>query len=232
MNEEISVTLINNTTSVQPVILFTEIFSIPPNLTGGQEQIYSWNISGESYAYFFSSTVVQIQIDTVPITNSSPIYVQPLSSLDVSGVVTALNSIGLGTFTNVGNTILVTSSGNYFYGNLSLSPPLIYQVTSNTPAVGLPPALEVSVNGSVVASIPNGINAQLVSSVGVAGDTIDVQYRVGAGALSWGFSITNYTTPVIFNTIYSTGGVGATLQNFTFTYPTQGNIFINLGITP
>jgi hypothetical protein len=113
-----------------------------------------------------------------------------------------------------------------------LSPPLIYQVTSNTPAVGLPPALEVSVNGSVVASIPNGINAQLVSSVGVAGDTIDVQYRVGAGALSWGFSITNYTTPVIFNTIYSTGGVGATLQNFTFTYPTQGNIFINLGITP
>lgn len=232
MNEEISVTLRNNTNQIQPVTLFTEAFAIPNNITGGQTQIYSWDISSESFAYFFSSTVVQIQVDTVPITNTSPIYVATLGSTNVSGVVSALNTLGFDTFSNIGNLINVTSNGTYYYGKLYLSPPFLYQVTSNTPAIGLPNALEVSLNGTNIVSIANGINANLASSVGTAGDSVTIQYRAGAGALSWSISITNYTTPLVFSTIFTNNGIGATIQSYSFTYPQQGNVLIILGITP
>lgn len=232
MNEEISVTLRNNTNQIQPVSLFTEIFAIPSNMTGGSTNIYSWNLSSESFAYFFSSTTVQIQVDTVPITNTSPYYVATLGTTNVFGVVSALNTLGFDTFSNIGNIINVTSSGTYYYGQLRLSPPFLCQVTSNTPAIGLPNALQVSVNGTSIISVANGISQNVSSFIGNAGDNVTVQYRAGVGALTWSISITNYTAPLVFSTIFTNNGIGATIQSYSFTYPQQGNILIILGITP
>lgn len=233
MNEEISVTLRNNTNQIQPVTLFTEIFAIPSNITGGQTQIYNWDISSESFAYFTSPQGLSIQIDTVPINNSSPVYSAALSTLDVSGVVSALNTLGFGTFTSFGNIISITSNGTYYYGQLQLSPPFVFQVTSNTPAVGLPPALEVLLNGNSIFVAANGISTSGSSFSGSAGDSVVVNYRAGAGATNWVLLIENYLpTPLPPVNIYNIGGSSAIIGTFSFTYPSQGNVLISLSITP
>lgn len=231
MNEEISVTLRNNTSQIQPVSLFTEAFAIPSNITGGNSQIFSWDISSETYTWLFSAPAVRIKIDTIPINNSSPTYSAPVLSFFTTSVVSALNTLGFDTFTNIGDIISVNGNGTYFYGELALSPSFSINVNSTVPAIGLPPALEVLVNGNVVFVIGNGISIiDNIYFTGRAGDSVVVNYRAGAGATNWAIDIANYQG-LFIDFLLSTSGVGAVISSFSFTYPPQGNMLIQLTIS-
>jgi len=232
MNEEISVTLRNNTNQIQPVNLFTEIFAIPSNITGGATNIYSWDLSTESFNTYFNSTFANIQYSTSPITNLTPsTSTGILPTNDINGLVTELNLLGVGTFTSVGNIISVTSS-TYFFGTLSVSAEIYSSVSSTTPSVQ--PALEIFVNGTLFLSVLSGISSNNVLSGGInAGDTILVNYNVGAGAITWLIIIENYIPPYpTFINLLNQTGAGAFSGSFTFTYPSSGNISITLNIVP
>lgn len=231
MNEEISVTIRNNTSQVQPVTLFTEQFAIPSNLTGGQTQIYSWDLSNESFFYSFDSPIAQIQIDTSPINGLTPYtFTGALPTNDISGLVAALNLLGLGTFTNVGSILTVTSS-IYFYGSLLLTQDIYQSVTSST--ANVQPALQLIVNGTLTTTIPSGVNVNIPTSGISSNDIIQVLYNVGAGAISWVIQIENYLPPPALPiNIFNQTGVGAFSGSYTFSYPNSGNIQITLNITP
>jgi hypothetical protein len=231
MNEEISVTLVNNTSLVQPVSLFTEVFGIPQNLVSGSNT-FSWNLSSESYFWGFTSATASIQYATTPTNNLTPYTTTGvLPSLDITGLVTALNGLGIGTFTATGNTLSIQSSA-YFFGNLILSPDFNISVTSNT--VSGYPALTVSVNGNNVLTIPSATNVSTdLLLVAQGGDNIAVGYSAGAGATSWNIGIAqNQPPPTPPIPIFSNSGVGATLSSYSFPFPANGQILITFITTP
>lgn len=76
--------------------------------------LYQWNIATES---FFATDYVVIQ--AAPSSNPSAItnYEAPLQNGNIDGVVSALNSMGIGQFQYSGNTIYA-STNNWVYGQL------------------------------------------------------------------------------------------------------------------
>jgi hypothetical protein len=225
MNEEISVTIKNNTPLVQPVTLFTEIFNIPSNIVGST---YTWDISGESYFYGIVPPTINVQYDTVPITGLTPYTTATLPTNDIAGVVSALNSLNIGTFASSGNVIYVSSS-IYFFGNLILSPSFYTQVVSSIPN-GLP-AIEIFRNAVSIQTVASGISTVATTSLGSAGDTIVVNYSSGVTATNWNITIDWYQPNNVITNIYTDFGVGANFDNHTFFYPAQGNIVISFLIT-
>jgi len=234
MNEEISVTLNNNTNEIQLVTLFTEPFAIPNNINS-----YGfWDVSQESFFYTIPSTPppviipnVKIKISTTPITNATPFTIVPIPETNVEGVVLALNSIGQGIFSNNNNIISVATQNNLFYGDLRLSPDFVFNITSNVPN-GLIPAISLSI-GIVpnVFSIASGITTnQTYDNPIVIGQTATIGYSSGGGALFWGITITLYQADGSATILFTNNGIGATGGSFSFTYPQNGNIGVTLSI--
>lgn len=231
MNEEISVTLVNNTSLVQPVSLFTEVFAIPQNLVAANNT-FSWDLTNEFFFWGFETPTAQIQYSTTP-TNSLTPYTSTgaLPSQNVNGVVSALNTLGIGTFTSIGNIVSVQSS-NFFYGGLNLSPDFLISITSNTPNVA--PAITITVNGNNILSLPSGTNSNTaLYGVAQGGDNISVGYSAGAGAISWAIGIQqNQAPPNPPINIFTNSGAGAITSFAGFSFPTNGQILITLVITP
>jgi hypothetical protein len=234
MNEEISVTLTNNTNEVQSVTLFTEPFAIPNNINS-----YGfWDISQESFFYTLPSTPppviipnVKIKISTLPITNATPFTIVALPTTNVEGVVLALNSINQGVFSNNNNVISVASQNNLFYGDLRLSPDFVFNVTSNVPN-GLIPAISLSI-GIVpnVFDIPSGITTnQTYDNIILSGQTVTVGYSAGGGAIFWGITITQYNANGLATILFTNNGIGVGGGSYSFTYPQNGNIGVTLSI--
>jgi len=228
MNEEISVTLRNNTNQIQPVNLFTEIFAIPQNLVGDG----FWDISGESFFYSnLFSQLSYIQIDTTPITILTPYTTtSALSTLNADGVVQALNNLGQGTFTNNNNIISVVGLPNLYYGNIRITPAAIIEVNSNT--ISANPALQLVVNGTPFITLPSGVNAGGGTFDAFSGDSILINYQVGVLATNWTFTISWYQPNGIVTNLFSNSGVGAIVSSYSFTFPSTGNIYAFLDITP
>lgn len=226
MNEEISVTIKNNTSVAQPVTLFTEFFAIPANISG---TTYSWDISGESFFYGLVTPTVNIQYDTVPVTNLTPYTSLNLLSNTVAGVVAALNTLNIGTFYSVGNTIYVASSV-YYFGGLILSPTFYTQITSAIPN-GLTPAIDIWVNGSSVQTVPSGTSTIVTNPFGAAGDTIQVFYTAGVTATNWQITIDWYQPNNVISNLYTDAGVGANSDSHIFIYPPNGSVVITYTVT-
>lgn len=225
MNEEISVTITNNTPLVQPVTLFTEIFAIPSNISG---RTYNWDISGESYFYGIVTPTINIQYDTVPVTGLTPYTSANLTTNDINGVISALNSLNIGTFASAGNVIYVSSS-IYYFGNLAISPSFYTQVVSSIP--NAQPAIDIWVNGSSVQTIPSGISTVATTSLGSSGDNIQVFYTSGVTATNWQITIDWYQANNVITNLYTDFGVGANSDSHIFFYPAQGNVVISYLVT-
>lgn len=220
MNEEISVTLTNNTNQIQPVSLFTEPFAIPNNLNS-----YGfWDISAESFFFGSAPQVAQIVINNVT-------YSPALPTLDADGLVSALNSLGLGTFTNTNNIIsVIPPSDNFTYTNLTLTPNFNVNVFSVVPNFFdaifiLPPALlQIPSGTTTTANLYYGAS-QVVNQL------ITVNYSAGVTATSWNLSINWYQPNGIVTNIFQNNGVGFVLTNTSFIYPSVGNIGITYVLT-
>jgi len=226
MNEEISVTLRNNTTSVQPVTLFTEQFAIPPNINnGGGIDTYLWDLSSENFQYplGFGSQQIVIFINAIG-------YNTFLPTLSVAGLVTALNGLGFDTFTSVGDVISVSSNTNN-YGELRVSPNISIQNVGST--VSPFPAVDLFVNGILTASVLSGTTNGTGTYAGSSGDNITVNYSVGAGAINWNLNIQNLLiSPAPPVTIFNISGVGSTVNSTNFTYPPSGSVYVVLTVNP
>lgn len=223
MNEEISVTLTNNTNQVQPVSLFTEAFAIPTNLSS-----YGfWDVSGESFFWGTAPQIATININNVLINTTT------LPTPDADGLVVALNLLGQGVFTNTNNIISVIPPSNSFtYTNLTITPSFTISVFSNVP--NFFNAIDVFINLGLVISVPSGVTTTtnpFYSANLVVNKNILVQYSAGVTATSWGIFINWYQTNGITTNLFTNNGSGVINSGFNFIYPSTGNIGITLIIT-
>jgi len=233
MNEEISVTLNNNTNQVQPITLFTEIFNIPDNINS-----YGfWDVSEDSFEWGAATATAKIQIDTTPISFATPYVVTgALLTNDANGLVTALNALGQGIFSNNNNVISVVQQTNnlgqpFFYGTLLVSPTFSITVTSSVPN-GIIPAIQLNIGVVINAfSIASGITTtQTPSYQNIEGEPITVLYSAGAGATSWAIIIQWYQANGVVTPLFINTGLGAVSSSYFFNYPQTGNIVINFSI--
>jgi hypothetical protein len=223
MNEEISVTLTNNTNQVQPVSLFTEAFAIPNNLNS-----YGfWDVSGESFFFGTAPQIATILINGVNFNTTT------LPTPDADGLVVALNLLGQGVFTNTNNIIsVIPPSNNFTYSNLTITPSFTVQVFSSTP--NFFNAIDVFANLGLLFSIPSGVNNTgnyYYTSANIVNANILVQYSAGITATSWGIFIDWYQPNGLITNLLTNSGLGGVNTGFNFTYPSTGNIRISLIIT-
>lgn len=110
--ETISLNVKNNTNLPQLVNMLggtQDPLSVSPHI------LYQWDLTGESY---YGSVTVTIVISST--SNPTPVtYTVPVNGYNISAVLVALNSLGLGIFQVSGNIIYV-SNDFYVYGALTL----------------------------------------------------------------------------------------------------------------
>lgn len=111
----ISLRIINNTTTEQPISLFSVANQ---DFTNGTTDLYTFDLSAEN---FIAVNSVQLQYSTV--INPFPAFVtiqDKLTNFTIAGVVAILNSFNVGVFSYLGTTIYV-SSNFYQYNDIIIS---------------------------------------------------------------------------------------------------------------
>lgn len=224
MNEQLSLTMQNNTACYQPVTLFGNTFDIPANqLPSAAGRTYSYDISNESFYFGTLPQTLEVEFSSTtppPYTSAIP----ALGSLDAAGVAAALSSVAGDTFTANGSVVSSSLTSNY-YRNLSVSPSVI--ANTNSTLSNIYNILEVYADNVLVYSIASNTGNVTTGVRNIPdGATIDVVFASDIAAISWGISIDIYTDPVTFSNVYSNAGVGFALINVP-SFVQSGTIEIN-----
>lgn len=132
-NTYISLAIQNNTNATIPI----SIMGNPSNLAdiSNQTREFQWNLTG-----FTFTTENQVSIDYRPnaLVNFTT-YNAPLLAPNIQGVLSALNSLGIGsffTYTSGGNTYISNYDNDYVFGDLNIWDSNGTQVTWSVDCIG------------------------------------------------------------------------------------------------
>lgn len=191
----------NNTASIIPVSLFNTLAAGSAGSSNGRI-VYSWNLASQSYVEI---NTISIQVKTNAAANYTTYQVQG-SFRNITDVLTALNSLGVGQFfinTLAGPFVISVPNDFNIYNNLSISSTIGFTVTwqINLLVPVLPPVsfsiLDLTLGGTVLYS---GADNELTGSVFFTAPdaVIGHQYLFQGGWPSDGFHAST-------NTLYLNG---------------------------
>jgi surface protein len=116
--KDINLKIVNNTNTKQDVSLFGSIFN--PNSANNINNLYQFDLTGQSFVGIISVSITYAPSNTMVFTATTV----AVSSQSIQGVVSALNTLGIGVFTVSGNIISVASN-DYIYQNITFGLPFI-----------------------------------------------------------------------------------------------------------
>lgn len=202
---DISLNIQNNTDVPQQISIMGSPFN--PLDTANAKTEYRWDLTA-----FTFTTETNVSLQYRPATFSSfSLYQSILSTININGVLFALNALGIGyfyTYTSAGSTYIATYNDNNVFGNLSIysstSPQINYNFNASTVTGG---SVNVDVNAVNVLSVANpAVQTGTVSAS--AGDTVKFY---GNGTL---------TPNGFFSEVYDNGVLvfSSAVSPFTYTF--------------
>lgn len=142
-SETISINLQNTTTGIIDVSIMGNPSDLADNSNATTE--YRWNVTGLTLS---TENRVSVQYRANSISDFS-IFVAPLQTLSVQGVVDALNTLGIGSFfsfTSGGNTFISNYDNDYVFGVLNIYNQAIPQFLYNIDLTGAGGSVSIDVN--------------------------------------------------------------------------------------